>query len=189
MMMTNLAYMLSSPEFKTLWFNHKEVMGHDFFGNAGQVHGASGFYTAEDYARIYQAILDRDLISLSVTNMGGGLGGGSVLGVDTWLFYGHYRLSGYRIIAHEFGHHWGGHNSAWAMSGYGFEPMVDWLNFYFQRQPGSLPYMDSNVNVFHLRSNSELCQSVNQNMVKGVATSAPWNKVDEYFKYHPVQND
>ena len=62
-----------------------------------------------------------------------------VLGVDTWLFYGHYRLSGYRIVAHEFGHHWGGHNSAWAMSNYGFEAMVDWLNFYFQRRPGSIP--------------------------------------------------
>ena len=30
MMMTNLAYMLSTPEFETLWFNHKTVMGHDF---------------------------------------------------------------------------------------------------------------------------------------------------------------
>lgn len=188
MMMTNLAYMLSTPEFETLWFNHKTVMGHDFFGNAGQIEGPNGFYQPEDYVRVYREILNRNEINLGITNMGGGLGGGAVLGVDTWLFYGHYRLSGYRIIAHEFGHHWGGHNSAWAMSNYGFEPMVDWLNFYFQRRPGSIPYMDPNVNAFHLTPDSALCQGVNQNMVKGVASTAPWNKVDEYFKNNPMQN-
>lgn len=187
-MMTNLAYMLSTPEFETLWFNHKAVMGHDFFGNDGQVEGPNGFFQPEDYVRIYREILNRNEINLGITNMGGGLGGGAVLGVDTWLFYGHYRLSGYRIIAHEFGHHWGGHNSAWAMSNYGFEAMVDWLNFYFQRRPGSIPYMDPNVNAFHLTPNSALCQSVNQNMVKGVASTAPWNKVDEYFKNNPMPN-
>lgn len=186
-MMTNLAYLLSSPEFKTLWFNHKAVMGHDFFGNAGQVEAANGYFKAQDYARVYQEILDRDEVNLGVTNMGGGLGGWSVLGVDTWLFYGHYRLSGMRIIAHEFGHRWGGHSSAWAMQNHGFEAMVDWLNFYFQRRAGSLPYMDPNVNAFHLTPDSELCQGVNQTMVKGVAKNAPWNKVDEYFKHHPVQ--
>lgn len=188
MMMTNLAYMLSTPEFETLWFNHKAVMGHDFFGNAGQVNGPNGFFQPEDYVRVYGEILNRNEINLGITNMGGGLGGGAVLGVDTWLFYGHYRLSGYRIIAHEFGHHWGGHNSAWAMSNYGFEAMVDWLNFYFQRRPGSIPYMDPNVNAFHLTPDSALCQGVNQNMVKGVASTAPWNKVDEYFKNNPMPN-
>lgn len=188
MMMTNLAYMLSTPEFETLWFNHKAVMGHDFFGNHGQVEGPNGFFQPEDYVRIYREILNRNEINLGVTNMGGGLGGGAVLGVDTWLFYGHYRLSGYRIIAHEFGHHWGGHNSAWAMSNYGFEAMVDWLNFYFQRRSGSIPYMDPNVNAFHLTPDSALCQGVNQNMVKGVASTAPWNKVDEYFKNNPMPN-
>lgn len=188
MMMTNLAYMLSTPEFETLWFNHKSVMGHDFFGNDGQVEGPNGFFQPEDYVRIYGEILNRNEINLGVTNMGGGLGGGAVLGVDTWLFYGHYRLSGYRIIAHEFGHHWGGHNSAWAMAGHGFEAMVDWLNFYFQRRPGSIPYMDPNVNAFHLTPGSALCQGVNQDMVKGVASTAPWNKVDEYFKNNPMPN-
>ncbi len=46
-------------------------------------------------------------LTLALPAMGGGLGGGSVLGVDTWIFYGHYRHSGYRIIAHEFGHGFG----------------------------------------------------------------------------------
>ena len=187
-MMTNLAYLLSTPEFETLWFNHKAVMGHDFFGNAGKVDAVNGFFKEADYQRVYQELFNRSQIRLGVTNMGGGLGGGDVLGVDTWLFYGHYRLSGMRIIAHEFGHGWGGHSSAWAMEGHGFEAMVDWLNFYFQRRPGSLPYMDPNVNAFHLTPDSELCQGVNQNMVKGVASTAPWNKVDEYFKNNPMPN-
>ena len=186
-MMTNFAYMLSSPEFETLWFNHKAVMGHDFFGNGGRVEGTNGFYKAEDYKRVYQEILNRGQISLGVTNMGGGLGGGQVLGVDGWIYYGHYRLSGYRIIAHEFGHHWGGHNSAWAMEGYGFEAMMDGLNFYFQRQPGSLPYMDPTLNNFHLTPKSELCQGISNNILNGVASKAPWSKVDEYFKNNPLQ--
>ena len=186
-MMTNMAYMLSTPEFETLWFNHKAVMGHDFFGNAGKVDAVNGYFQPEDYARVYQEILDRDEVNLGVTDMGGGLGGWKVLGVDTWLFYGHYRLSGMRIIAHEFGHRWGGHSSAWAMENHGFEAMVDGLNFYFQRRAGSLPYMDPNVNAFHLTPDTQLCQGVNQDMVKRVAATAPLNKVDEYFKNHPMQ--
>lgn len=185
-MMTNFAYMVSTPEFETLWFNHNAVMGHDFFGNAGRVEGTNGFFKAEDYKKIYNEIFNRGKISLGITNMGGGLGGGAVLGVDTWIYYGHYRQSGYRILAHEFGHHWGGHNSAWAMPDYGFEAMMDYLNFYFQRQPGSLPYMDPNLNSFHTRSDSELCQGISKNILNGVASKTKWNKVDEYFKNNPL---
>ena len=186
MMITNLAYMLSSPEFETLWFNHKAVLGYDFFGTAGKVDGPNGFYTEQDYINAYQRMIHRSNVRLGVTNMGGGLGGEEVLGVDGWLFYGHYRLSGYRIIAHEFGHAFGGHNTAWASVYEGFEKMVDDLNFYFQRRPGSLPYMDPNVNAFHLTPDTELCQGINQNMVNGVAKNAPWNSVDEYFKNNPM---
>lgn len=185
-MMTNFAYRISTPEFETLWFNHKAAMGHDFFGNAGRVEGTNGYFKAEDYKNIYNSILNRGQISLGVTNMGGGLGGGQVLGVGGWIYYGHYRQSGYRIVAHEFGHHWGGHNSAWAMEGWGFEAMMDNLNFYFQRQPGSLPYMDPNLNSFHTRPDSELCQGISQNILNGVASKTPWNKVDEYFKNNPL---
>ena len=77
---------------------------------------------------------------------------------------------------------------ATGLAGHGFEAMVDWLNFYFQRRPGSIPYMDPNVNAFHLTPGSALCQGVNQDMVKGVASTAPWNKVDEYFKNNPMPN-
>ncbi len=185
-MMTNFAYMLSSPEFEKIWFNHKAVMGHDFFGNAGNVQAANGIFSEADYKRVYQEILNRGGISLGITSMGGGLGGGAVLGVDTWIYYGHYRLSGYGLMAHEFGHHWGSHNSAWANGGYGFQPMMDNLNFYFQRQNGSLPYMDPSVNNFHNAPASQLYAGVNQNMVNGVAKNAPINAVDRYFAANPL---
>lgn len=74
-LMTNFAWMLSTPEFEYLWFHHKEVMGHDFFGNAGRVDGPGGFFTATEYRTYYDQIMNRGGISLGVTTMGGGLGG------------------------------------------------------------------------------------------------------------------
>lgn len=48
-MITNFAYLVNTPEFKHIWFNHKAVMGHDFFGNSGQVVSAGGFFTEAEY--------------------------------------------------------------------------------------------------------------------------------------------
>lgn len=186
MMMTNLAYMLSTPEFEHLWFNHNKVMGHEFFGNAGLVEGENGIFKAEDYTRVYQQILNRSEINLGITAMGGGLGGGSVLGVDTWIFYGHYRHSGYGIIAHEFGHGFGNHSSAWSNSAYGFQPMMAWLHFYFQRQAGSIPYMDPDVNKFHLASPDQLYAGVTSNIVNAVPGKTPINTIDQYFAANPL---
>ncbi|WP_228146887.1 hypothetical protein [Acinetobacter sp. ANC 4470] len=69
--MTNFAYTLSSSEFKHLWFNHKKVMGHDFFGNDGMIEGTNGFFKEADYTRVYQDIFNRGGISLGITSMGG----------------------------------------------------------------------------------------------------------------------
>ncbi|WP_228278824.1 hypothetical protein [Acinetobacter indicus] len=86
-MITNFAYLVNSPEFKHIWFNHKAVMGHDFFGNKGQVVGDGGYFTAAEYQKYYDEIMNRGKVTLGVTTVGGGLGGRNVLGVDTWLFY------------------------------------------------------------------------------------------------------
>ena len=67
--------------------------------------------------------MNRDRIDLGVTSMGGGLGGGTVLGIDTWIFYAHYFNTDVGIIGHEFGHHFGSHDSAWANSSYGLQPV------------------------------------------------------------------
>ena len=184
-MMTNLAYTLSSPEFEHLWYNHKKVMGHDFFGNAGMVDAANGYFKAEDYRRVYAEILNRGGISLGITSMGGGLGGGAVLGVDPWIYYGHYRWSGLGIVAHEFGHHWGSHSSAWANGSYGFQPMIGALHVYLQHQQ-DLPYLDPNVNKLHLANSADLYGGIDQNIVSKAPGSAPWNKIDQYFADYPL---
>lgn len=183
MIMTNFAYVLSTPEFEHIWFNHYKVMGHEFFNNNGLVNGA---FTTEDYEKYYHQIMNRSRINLGITNMGGGLGGGEVLGIDTWIFYGHYRLSGLGIVAHEFGHHWGNHNSAWSNGSYGFQPLVDNLFFYFQRQAGALPYTDPNVNKFHLASADQLYAGIANNIVNGKPGTAPQNNIDRYFATHPL---
>lgn len=187
MMMTNFAYVLSTPEFEQVWFNHQKVMGHDFFGNAGMVTGQNGIFLPQDYQNTYQNIMNRDEINLGITNMGGGLGGGKVLGVDTWLFYGHYQLSGLGIVAHEFGHHWGSHNSAWANGSYGFQPLIDQLFFYLQRKPKALPYMDRDVNKFYLAPSSQLYVPVSANILNGKPGTAPLNNVDRYFAANPLK--
>lgn len=184
MIMTNFAYVLSTPEFEHAWFNHQKVMGHEFFNNNGLVNGA---FKPEDYERTYQQIMNRSRINLGITNMGGGLGGGEVLGIDTWIFYGHYRLSGLGIVAHEFGHHWGNHNSAWSNASYGFQPMIDNLFFYFQRQPGVLPYTDPNVNKFHLAPADQLYAGIANNIVNGKPGTAGINKIDRYFAANPLK--
>lgn len=187
MMMTNFAYVLSTPEFEHIWFNHEKVMGHEFFGNAGMVSEQNGIFTTQNYQDTYHNIMNRDEINLGITNMGGGLGGGKVLGVDTWLFYGHYQLSGLGIVAHEFGHHWGSHNSAWANGNYGFQPLIDNLFFYLQRKPKALPYMDRDVNKFYLAPSSQLYVPVSANILNGKPGTAPLNKVDRYFAAHPLK--
>ena len=185
-MMTNFAYTLSSPEFEHLWFNHKKVMGYDFFGNAGMVDGENGFFKDVDYTRVYEEILNRDGISLGITSMGGGLGGGAVLGVDPWIYYGHYRWSGLGIVAHEFGHHWGNHSSAWSNGSYGFQPMIGDLHFYLQHQ-NDLPYLDPNVNKLHLANPVDLYAEVSANIVGKAPNSSPWNKIDQYFADYPLK--
>ncbi|MEQ1411066.1 hypothetical protein [Acinetobacter indicus] len=82
-MITNFAYLVNSPEFKHIWFNHKAVMGHDLFGNKGQVVGDGGYFTAAEYQKYYDEIMNRGKVTLGVTTVGGGLGGRNVLGVDT----------------------------------------------------------------------------------------------------------
>ncbi len=164
-MMTNFAYIISSPEFEHIWFNHQKVMGHDFFGNAGQVEGAGGFFTEAEYKKYYAEIMNRNLINLGVTSIGGGLGGGTVLGIDTWYFYSHYFNADIGVIGHEFGHHWGSHASAWANSSYGLQSVNLQLHQYFQRKQ-QLPYMDPDLNKFHLASSDQLYNSISESMRK-----------------------
>ena len=182
-MMTNFAYMINSPEFEHVWFNHKKAMGHDFFGNAGQVNAPGGFFTSDDYLRFYQAIMNRGSIRLGVTTMGGGLGGGDVLGVDTWNYYQHY-FKNNGIIGHEFGHHFGSHDSAWSNSSYGLQSSSAQLLDYFLRKQ-QLPYMDPNTNRFHLAPREMLYNGVVEGM-RVPREDSEVNNLERYFSANPL---
>lgn len=184
-MITNFAYIISSPEFNHVWFNHKQTMGHDFYGNSGQVDGPGGFFTTSDYQKYYDAIMNRGDIRLGITTIGGGLGGGDILGIDTWYFYSHYFNADIGVIGHEFGHHWGNHNSAWANSSYGIQAANLWLHQYFQRK-GQLPYMDPDLNAFHKASADQLYNSISASLRKPRPISEK-NRLENYFKEHPLK--
>lgn len=182
-LMSNFAYMLSTREFEHLWFNHKKVMGHDFFGNAGQVQGPGGFFTASDYRYYYDAIMNRGSIRLGITTMGGGLGGGDVLGLDTWNYYVHYfRNNG--ALGHEFGHHFGSHDSAWANESWGMQRFTIQLLDMFLRK-GELPYTDPNTNAFHLTPREFLYNGIDQNL-RRVRPVSEINALEAYFAANPL---
>ncbi|PSV01381.1 hypothetical protein C0W80_10855 [Photobacterium leiognathi subsp. mandapamensis] len=157
-MATNFAYLLSSPEFEYTWFNFKDIFGKDFYGNDGPQESVNGFFTPDEYQKYYDEMMNRNWIRIGLTNKGGGLGGGDVWGVDTWIFYSHYyaRIPGASLgaVGHEFGHHWGSHDSAWAQEWFGLQQISHYLNQYFLRNV-EFPYTDDNINGFYKASNEE----------------------------------
>ncbi|HIF9437471.1 TPA: YncE family protein [Photobacterium damselae] len=155
--MTNFAYMVSSNEFKHVWFNFKDIMGYDMHGTAGAVNEPNGFFTAQDYDHYYHSLLKRPYVNVGITAMGGGLGSQGITGVDTWMFYTHY-YGTWGIIAHEFGHGFDGmttygHHTSFANGGNGWQPLMTMLANYHIRK-GDLPYMDDNINGFYKEENN-----------------------------------
>ncbi|KLV07152.1 hypothetical protein ABT56_06275 [Photobacterium aquae] len=153
--MTNFAYMVSSDEFKHVWFNFEDIIGYNMHSYAGQVHEPGGYFTAEDYNHYYHSMLKRPFVNVGITAMGGGLGSGGITGVDTWLFYSHY-YGQWGIIAHEFGHGFDGksygHGTSFANGGNGWQPLMTMMANYHIRK-GDLPYMDDNLNGFYKEEN------------------------------------
>jgi hypothetical protein len=127
--------------------------------------------------------MNRGSIRLGVTTMGGGLGGGDVLGVDTWHFYQHY-FRDIGTIGHEFGHHWGSHDSAWANESYGLQSSSSQLHDYFLRKQ-KLPYIDPNTNKFHLTPREKLYNGINQGM-RVPRPSTEINGLERYFGANPL---
>lgn len=155
-MMTNFAHMVSSDEFKHVWFNFEEIMGYNMHSYAGQVNEPGGYFTAEDYEHYYSSMLSRPYVNVGITAMGGGLGSAGITGVDTWLFYSHY-YGQWGIIAHEFGHGFDGksygHGTSFANGGNGWQPLMTMMANYHIRK-GDLPYMDDNLNGFYKAENA-----------------------------------
>ncbi|GAL03907.1 hypothetical protein JCM19237_2058 [Photobacterium aphoticum] len=186
-MMANFAYIMNSPEFEHIWFNYKETWGQgtqEFYGNAGPVDAPNGNFTAEDYTRVYQNFMNRDLIELGVSTIGGGLGGGSVLGIDTWLFYSHYYREGFGILAHEFGHGFGSHDSAYANGGAGFQPLISNMH-HMMLLDKTLPYIDDNINAFYTSPRELLHNGIAEHL-RVPFPEGHTNWAIEYFKNNPI---
>ncbi|WP_114765766.1 YncE family protein [Vibrio rhodolitus] len=185
--MANYAYVMNSPEFEHLWFNYKQSIGqgqNEFFGNAGPVDGPGGNFTADDYQNIYQAFMNRDRIRLGISTIGGGLGGGDVLGIDTWNYYAHYYNSGIGVVGHEFGHHWGSHDSSFANSSRGLQLMTHDIHQMMIRQQ-VLPYLDDEINAFYKTPREEMYNGVAEHLRVPRAESNI-NLVERYFAENPM---
>ncbi|GEM77240.1 YncE family protein [Vibrio sagamiensis] len=185
--MANYAYVMNSPEFEHLWFNYKQSIGqgqNEFFGNSGPVDGPGGNFTAEDYQNIYQAFMNRDRIRLGISTIGGGLGGGDVLGIDTWNYYAHYYNSGIGIVGHEFGHHWGSHDSSFANSSRGLQLMTHDIHQMMIRQQ-VLPYLDDEINAFYKTPREEMYNGVAE-YLRVPRPQSNINLVERYFAENPM---
>ncbi|PSU25890.1 hypothetical protein CTM97_06095 [Photobacterium phosphoreum] len=185
--MANFAYVMNSPEFEHLWFNYKQSIGggeHEFYGNAGPVYAPGGYFNSDDYQRIFKEFMDRGGIRLGITTIGGGLGGGDVLGIDTWNYYAHYYKSGIGVVGHEFGHHWGRDGSGFSAQWTGLQLMSQDVHQMMIRSQ-ELPYLDDNTNGFYKTPREDLYNGVAHNM-RVQRPASELNIVERYFVENPV---
>lgn len=89
------------------------------------------------------------------------------------------------IIGHEFGHHWGGHSSAWSLSGYGLQEVNGQLHQYLQRKQ-RLPYMDPDLNKFHLTPRDQMYNGVAAHM-RTPRPDSHVNHLERYFAANPLK--
>lgn len=87
-------------------------------------------------------------------------------------------------MGYEFGHHWGSHDSAWAKGGYGLQEINQQLHQYLQRKQ-RLPYMDPELNKFHLTPRAELYNGVAENM-RRLRPDSHVNYLERYFAANPL---
>ena len=128
--------------------------------------------------------MNRGDIGLGITTIGGGLGGGEALGIDTWYFYSHYFNADIGVIGHEFGHHWGSHDSAWSNYSLGLQSTNLQLHQYFQRKQ-QLPYMDPELNKFHKAPSNQLYNGIVENK-RQPRPNSNVNNLERYFAQNPL---
>lgn len=143
LMMTNYAYIVSTPEWEYMIDHWKEVTGSDMYSSVNNK-------TVIDYNALFRTARANRSATLGLTAIGGGLGGAGVVGVDHWNFYSHYRSQGYLAIAHEAGHWWGyGHDSS-ICNNYGYSDYSSVIMYLhdFMWKRNMIPYPDRELTKF-----------------------------------------
>ena len=87
-MITNMAAVFDSDE---MLYSFTAVNYPKSNNNGKHFHTDSGYYYSSqaDYEALLTQIYNKEHFNVGVTAIGGGLGGGATLGVDTWVFYSH----------------------------------------------------------------------------------------------------
>lgn len=180
---TNLAYMFSQPEFKVIMDNYKSVMGGDLYGNGGK----SDTFTKARYEKLYRDLFVPRRLVLGRTGGVAGLGGGSVLGVIHWVFYGHYFSYQMHTVGHELGHCLGFSHSSNLTYGenFGFANGMVVMYHNYLRKQNRLPYINHlDSPIFNPENQKYLEGTINP---KDIVYNNQDNVVDLYFKAHPIK--
>ena len=183
--MTNYAYMVSTPEYKEIILNYKKVLSGDLYGNGG----VTDVFTQERYEALYSHLLANTTFLLGRTGMGGGLGGGTTLGADHWIFYSHYvSFEGWHTVIHEMSHCMGyshDSNMTYGSKKSGFaDAFIPKLHSYFRRK-NELPYNDPNLLGFMKPENKKYLKlGIHPPFTKPDYNT---NEIDAYFKQNPIK--
>lgn len=141
--MTNYAYMLTTPEFAHVMQHFREVFGGDLYDNNRVP------FTAEQYAQLATVFHRPRVFRLGRTgDQVSGLGGGETLGIAGYNFYGHYAsYSGWEAVGHEIMHCMGyshSSNMTYAVNGVGWTELIWQLHAWLTREK-DLPYLDRHL--------------------------------------------
>ena len=179
-MITNYAYIISSPEWEYMLSHWKEVTGDDLYANINEK-------TVIDYKAFFLHARADSFATLGLTAIGGGLGGPGIVGVDHWNFYSHYRSQGYLAIAHECGHWFGyGHESS-ICNNYGhsdYSSVIMYLHDYMWKKD-MIPYTDRDMLGFVNYKDTSLFRhpGVDDGLYNYKVGT---NYIEEYFLTHPL---
>ncbi len=141
--MTNYAYMMTTPEYRYVMENFKKVFGGDLYGNDKVPFTAEQYSERQEYfKRAHRFTLGRTGDQVS------GLGGGSTLGIASYNFYGHYAsYSGWEAVTHEMMHcmnYSHDSNMTYASNRVGWTEFIWQLHIWLSKEK-KLPYLDRHL--------------------------------------------